>query len=990
MQAMKNNGDVYSNLIDINAVFKGVDDYVILKMPDHFPNYFDYDDIDILCGNRQAFLEHLLRVGKPYEKKGFRIDVRITNGHLHVDFYPPMAQRLNLRFDLVDSLCLYRNIIVDDAYADVVLGSRSAVTREGGVFQVPSPPHDLAIRFMEYMEWKDLRPEKVKHLEYVKRARSLDFVDIVNRYTNLSLVLEPDHGSRLKEGEVLFSRGETAAAEACFREITASDPRNKEACNNLGVIAFQKGDLEGALGYFYQSLQADPYYRDAVANLAGVFRNLDRLPELLPHLENITGRFPNDEEMFALREEARRDAALKGGVNDPSRLDYFIIWGHGLKYRDEILDTIRNHPGLDIITIRKYRVRNIAEFVRRLYESDTVPFHHLVNKTRYLLGVPPEILVILVMNWAPREKFFGSGAFRHIQCEVIKELKETIRNRFNPRINGKRTEDHVIHGSDYESQVEHLLGLLNLGRIDYFKRKPNRFLHLPYHIQPFREFMIKEIPISRICCNILEGDADRHHLVPCPVEESPHYRYLEGNPLPYVEYMETFGGVVLTDDHLVQEFERLAKEFDYLVPPHENDYILVKEEGPGRYAVMDGVHRLAILRHRRWERVVAAVVDYAADVKPADRKGLNHMAEKTAGKDEIPFPDAGPMRGVRPSPGVFSGDEGDKKTCDSLAAAETRNREGTKAIACFRKSLDMDPLCGETVLSFSRFLESENKGYLAVPYLFRLLGNSPENGPVVRILNNVELFLKRKCWILTYPRSGSVFLCYLLHRTGLFPDYRGSENGYFMEHFNEIRLRRHYYPEAVYEKWKNSDPGSRREIFFDHVLRAHKLPPIAKIMREQFVTFLGLKDSDRKMIDAMLPGMKYIHLRRDDIFARTISLYFARKTNRWVLPGENSREYQQVKIPFNKAEILEIYRHEKEFSQKNDWTHYLREGSYLHVDFDRLIKNPLKTLKEILIYLELDDPRLDLEKIVASYPYVVTRREETEAYIERLKEIVTQ
>ena len=38
----------YSNLIDLREFFKNIDDYVILRLSDSFPNYFDYSDVDTL------------------------------------------------------------------------------------------------------------------------------------------------------------------------------------------------------------------------------------------------------------------------------------------------------------------------------------------------------------------------------------------------------------------------------------------------------------------------------------------------------------------------------------------------------------------------------------------------------------------------------------------------------------------------------------------------------------------------------------------------------------------------------------------------------------------------------------------------------------------------------------------------------------------------------------------------------------------------------
>ena len=72
--------------------------------------------------------------------------------------------------------------------------------------------------------------------------------------------------NKLNEGETLFADGKIEEAEECFLSVVENDINNKEAYNNLGVIAFQKDDREKAIDYFTRSLGIDPLYRDAVLN----------------------------------------------------------------------------------------------------------------------------------------------------------------------------------------------------------------------------------------------------------------------------------------------------------------------------------------------------------------------------------------------------------------------------------------------------------------------------------------------------------------------------------------------------------------------------------------------------------------------------------------------------------------------------------------------------------------------------------------------------
>lgn len=61
--------------------------------------------------------------------------------------------------------------------------------------------------------------------------------------------------------------GETAAAQAAFREAAALQPGHPSACNNLGNLAREQGDIAQAETWFRQALAARPDYPEALNNL---------------------------------------------------------------------------------------------------------------------------------------------------------------------------------------------------------------------------------------------------------------------------------------------------------------------------------------------------------------------------------------------------------------------------------------------------------------------------------------------------------------------------------------------------------------------------------------------------------------------------------------------------------------------------------------------------------------------------------------------------
>ncbi len=74
----------------------------------------------------------------------------------------------------------------------------------------------------------------------------------------------------LIKGWELFTEGKVDEAETCFLRVLDLDYENKEAHNNLGVVAFRRGELARAEEHFSLALLIDPTYHDATSNLAAV------------------------------------------------------------------------------------------------------------------------------------------------------------------------------------------------------------------------------------------------------------------------------------------------------------------------------------------------------------------------------------------------------------------------------------------------------------------------------------------------------------------------------------------------------------------------------------------------------------------------------------------------------------------------------------------------------------------------------------------------
>lgn len=185
----------FSNRLNLDRFFFAVREqiYVVVKLWDDFPNYYRGSDIDVFCYDKNEFAKMILSVGNWYVNRGFEIEV-INKGDLQVclDFY--FDGELEFRFDLRQSLPNYKRIQLKPHYIYSVIENARVLYREFNGQQypiyVPSPVDALLLRYVEYIEWYEARPDKIKHLDYVLEAVSaepsrISFLDKLHLYTAL-------------------------------------------------------------------------------------------------------------------------------------------------------------------------------------------------------------------------------------------------------------------------------------------------------------------------------------------------------------------------------------------------------------------------------------------------------------------------------------------------------------------------------------------------------------------------------------------------------------------------------------------------------------------------------------------------------------------------------------------------------------------------------------------------------------------------------------
>ncbi len=147
--------------------------YVVFKLSDKFPDYSIGSDIDILCHNANDIAKKILNVGNKYLEGNYKVVVNANDSRtsVQIDYYEKDSDQINFRFDLLQMLPAYKKVSINPAYFFSVLEDRKEVTikqsKSSTKLYVPSDVDDLVLRYLEYLEYFEVRPEKVKHLEYI-------------------------------------------------------------------------------------------------------------------------------------------------------------------------------------------------------------------------------------------------------------------------------------------------------------------------------------------------------------------------------------------------------------------------------------------------------------------------------------------------------------------------------------------------------------------------------------------------------------------------------------------------------------------------------------------------------------------------------------------------------------------------------------------------------------------------------------------------------
>ena len=205
----------YSNKLNLDEFLLSVSDqiYCIIKLSKDFPNYIQGNDIDIFCYNLPEFAAKILEVGQKYVENGFEIKFnnRKQYDHSAIDFY--LNDKLEFRFDLHQELPTYERLRINPGLFSSVIENAISLERQYKKqkynIYVPCEIDDMLLRYLEYIEWYRVRPDKLKHLDYIINnlkddSERIKLLDKLHYYTEIPEIdYKAERNPRLSALEVL-------------------------------------------------------------------------------------------------------------------------------------------------------------------------------------------------------------------------------------------------------------------------------------------------------------------------------------------------------------------------------------------------------------------------------------------------------------------------------------------------------------------------------------------------------------------------------------------------------------------------------------------------------------------------------------------------------------------------------------------------------------------------------------------------------------------
>jgi len=182
-------------MLDLVSFFNTLNDisYCIIKLSSKFPMYNEGDDIDIFCYDPYEMCQKIVEWGNTYLSNGFSIKVNENNEKKPVSVDFMRNKSIHFRFDLYGELPNYKKVLIKPALFESIIEHAVLLERFSNkqkvTIKVPSFLDEMILRYIEFIEWYNIRPDKIKHLDYILKQiddeSKIKFLNKLHHYTAL-------------------------------------------------------------------------------------------------------------------------------------------------------------------------------------------------------------------------------------------------------------------------------------------------------------------------------------------------------------------------------------------------------------------------------------------------------------------------------------------------------------------------------------------------------------------------------------------------------------------------------------------------------------------------------------------------------------------------------------------------------------------------------------------------------------------------------------
>lgn len=195
--------------IDLLDVFINLQDehYCVVKLPQDFPCLYKGEDLDLFCYDTDRVAAKIIKSLQKNLKTNISIKLKKMSGRLYIDLIE--NEMIMLRFDLYGTLPEYKNVDIKESFFSCIIEGRVLKYFKSTPIYVPSKIDESIIRYIEYHEWYERRPDKLKHINYIQeqfeknKIKGKDFFSKLHYFTQIPALIE--HHSTHKKGWMLLS-----------------------------------------------------------------------------------------------------------------------------------------------------------------------------------------------------------------------------------------------------------------------------------------------------------------------------------------------------------------------------------------------------------------------------------------------------------------------------------------------------------------------------------------------------------------------------------------------------------------------------------------------------------------------------------------------------------------------------------------------------------------------------------------------------------------